>query len=176
MPSSSAVRKESEEEPAFVFYDPYYEELVRRKQQRDRIASRTAPSPHSAARTDISTSPVPHSNFLHESEPIQIIRNEASYQPSCAYVSQVDHRAEQVEQLERAMRALYADLDRQKRLLNEALDRESRLARELRQLRLPKLPDGHVPLDEFKELEVKYQNALKLIDDLNWKLHEFPNA
>jgi hypothetical protein len=176
MPSSSAVRKKCDSEPAFVFYDPYYEELVRRKKERDKVESRAIPSPRPAARTDMSTSPVPHSYSLHETESIHIIRDEISPEPIHADLTQVDCRAGQVEQLERAMRALYADVDRHKRLLNEALDRESRLAQELRQLRLSKAFHGAVPLDQFKELEVKYQNALKLIDDLNWKLHEFPYA
>jgi hypothetical protein len=80
--------------------------------------------------------------------------------------------------LQKAMRSLYVELDRQKAQITEVMARESRAIHELTSLRRKVKVDNHmntVPLEEYRGLEAKYTNAVKLIDDLNWRLSKLPD-
>lgn len=75
-----------------------------------------------------------------------------------------------LEQCERVIKSLYADLDRQKTLLAESMDRETRAAKALIEARRQGTSE-HVPVQEFRDMELRFQNAVKIIDDLNLKLY-----
>ena len=83
---------------------------------------------------------------------------------------------------DRLIKSLYTEIDRNKARVTEVTERELRRSKELDALRRklaskessPK--EATVPLAQFKELEMKYLNAVAMIDQLNWKLNEFPSA
>ena len=166
----------------FVFYDPFYEELLRRKKDRELFrdvkmvplntwSSFDSPIKDCSISSDASS--VSDSLSKSPEKPVPIRRNEV-LEPREPF--SVNSKTD-IEQLERAMRALYADIDRQKLMLTESMDREARAAKELLNLR-KKLksenPSRFVSSEEYKDLETKYINALKLVDDLNWRLNSLP--
>jgi hypothetical protein len=185
MSSESSSGRTTASANPFVFYDPYYEELVRRK--------RIYESKESA---DVSKSRTSHrEDFEHESircEPVYPLKFHLGVpQPSVSESWVPDRNSDdknalterisslegelaeakaQIKAHERVISSLYSDIDRAKASLTECMERESRFSKELVHLKRAET----VSVSDFKELEGKYLNAVGLIDELNWKLHKFP--
>jgi hypothetical protein len=188
----SAVQSASESvvknlHKGFVFYDPYYEELLRRKRERDSsnhshhmiaeadgaINELICARPNGKSPTEdklLSHVRIP-ANHIH-SELVMVDTNVDTPDGCCISPKST------VDQMERVMRYLYSELDRQKDLLTDSMNRESRAMRELLQLRKKVKSENrseYVPSEEFRALESKYINALKLVDELNWRLNSLPS-
>jgi len=169
----------------FVFYDPYYEELLRRKRERDECIAK-----NQFMRKCETQATTPECNKSHEMEAARVSsplnNNSSSYhdqrgvasKDNTLHLSSLEEPGSStVEQMARAMRSLYAESDRHKLRLTESMQRESRANRELVRLRKKLKSEDRsefVPVEEFRDLEAKYLNALKLVDDLNWRLNQLP--
>ena len=177
----------SESTVGFVFYDPYYEELLRRKRvydaQAKSVSAQKPSTPKQASPTHRSLaihSPPRRStvsDFLSD-EIVQSRRRDSAHSPS-DLIGELKSKEEdlkaaslKIEQCERVVKSLYADLDRQKALVSESMDREARAAKALVAARRT---SDHVPLQEFREMESRFLNAVKIIDELNLKLYQLTN-
>lgn len=164
-----------------MFYDPYYEELLRRKKQRDASVAKILPPRKDETESltpdcdktriiNISDSFDSRESGIHNPE----FGKDSPRRDSPAVANDTT-AARTIEQLERAMHSLYSELDRQKRQLGEYMEREARASREVSRLRSKLKSEDrsqYVPTEEFHQLEAKYINALKLVDDLNWRLNQ----
>ena len=166
----------------FVFYDPYYEELLNRKRQRDLVQkpkeviintwtcssyAKNAASSHHEGTIDDSNANESFASTSHEKGSDDDVPK-----------SEMIPKASEVGQLERAMHALYQELDRQKLLLAESMQREAGALKELANLRRKlksESPSRFVTREEFTDLEAKYINTLQLVDALNWRLNSLPD-
>ena len=172
-------RRSSTSSNAFLFYDPYYEELLRRRQiyeARDIAKSEKDEAIHSKPKTDrsrVDSNRLPIPREASMTEAIQEKDNTVMLEEKVRILEgELAEARGQLKANERVINSLYSDLDRAKASVAECLEREARLAKELKRVSLNHENDS---LTELKELEGKYLNAVRLIDELNWKLHKFPD-
>lgn len=176
-----------EDQRHFVFYDSYYESLLQRKRERDCLnAGHHILSLPTQAALPVGTNIEPiNLSFLNPSKSVSESRNEQLLIPTQDQLNlSLIHSANEIPDavkvalLQKAMRTLYIEIDRQKAQVTEVMAREARAVRELTSLRRKVKADTHVQtvsIEEFRELEAKYTNAVKLIDDLNWRLNKLPD-
>lgn len=172
----------------FLYYDPYYDELVRRQ----RLYASQAATPKK--------SPSVSQQFMHEDRNVASPTGAATVtqyegnadgasEPSRSEMwqelqnlkSELETKKEEMKEAhaklesnERVIKSLYAELDRQRASVSELTTRDIKRAKDLEQLRKQNKASG-VPSD-YQELESKYLNAIELIDQLNWRLYQSSSA
>ena len=185
--SGSVSSRSSVSTDPFVFYDPYYEELVRRKQ----LYEKNPPTKSTIQINHSKQIPLDLGNISHGAEPrlppateVRRIPQSDSSTDAVKILEEKVFRLEreledsrlQIKANERVITSLYNDIDRAKASLDESLERERKLSKDLVHLKRGETQSATVSVSDFKELESKYLNSIRVIDDLNWKLHKFPDS
>jgi regulator of replication initiation timing len=171
----------------FLYYDPYYEELVRRQKEYSARVPDSKPEDHRILNEELSPrvymKPAVTNPQLNDSEtdphsrtvPAEIQVDLDSMKKLLESREKVIHKAqEQVSHQERLIKSLYLEVDRLKANISERTEREIKLGKENENLKKQlqeKVKDAHGE-KEYKDLEIKYLNAVELIDQLNWKIYQ----
>lgn len=188
VPSGTTGQSGIPEPILFLYYDPYYDELVRRQRlyasqaatpkkspsvsQRFRHDDRNVATPPGAATVTPKEANVNSASEPSRSEMLQELQN---------LKSELDTKKEELKEAhaklesnERVIKSLYSELDRQRASVSELTARDIKRSKDLEQLRKQNKASGVA--SDYQELESKYLNAIELIDQLNWRLYQSSSA